>query len=55
MSSEEELREAEDGYEQKQGLFFVFVFLFCFLMDTFQELSKPPFHKAWQKYSIEPG
>ena len=24
-------------------------------MDPFQNLSKPPFHKAWQGYSIEPG
>lgn len=28
----------------------------CFKkMDPFQKLSKPPFHKAWQRYSIEPG
>lgn len=24
-------------------------------MDPFQKPSKPPFHKAWQGYSIEPG
>lgn len=48
--SEEELREAEEGYEQKRGLFKKKK-----KKDPFQKLSKPPFHKAWQRYSIEPG
>lgn len=43
-----ERREEQNGHKQKlSGI--------VWEMDLFQKPSKPPFHKAWQGYSIEPG